>query len=144
VKAFEQGRLDKAIEHLGELDAIAPSYKDCAALLLAAQKTQDRVKSEVLVRLTQMRRRHQTINLEVAGSPGSRPPGAADASQGAEVSGGDAPFVTSSNAGRSRLRRFLAALGLAILALLVSGAAFILFTTGQCHHCAAHWAAHRH
>jgi plastocyanin len=126
VQAFEQGRLEKAIEHLSELGTIAPDYEDSAALLTAAQEAQDRAKSQARQHLTQLRQRHQTISLEGAGSPGGGPPGAADAPQAAGVSGDDAPFVTSSNAGRSRPRRSLVALALAILVLLVSGAAFAL------------------
>jgi serine/threonine protein kinase len=95
VQAFEQGRLEQAIEHLSELDALAPNYENSAALLAAAQKTQDRAKSAALARLTQMRQRRQTVNLRAAGSLGG-PEGAA-------------PFVTSSNTDRSRPRRSLAA-----------------------------------
>jgi plastocyanin/tRNA A-37 threonylcarbamoyl transferase component Bud32 len=121
LQAFEQGRLAQAIEHLGELEAIAPGYKDGAALLSAAQKTQDQVKSEAHQRLTQIRRRYQTVRLGEADTPGS---GAPDALPGAEATSGGGAFAASS-ADRSRPRRSLAALAFAILALLLGGAAFL-------------------
>jgi plastocyanin/tRNA A-37 threonylcarbamoyl transferase component Bud32 len=123
VQAFEQGRLAQAIEHLGELDAIAPGYKDSAALLAAAQKAQDHARSAAHQRLTQMRQRYQTIRLGEAGSPGSGP---SDGPQGAEANEGGAPFVATSISNRNRSRRFLATLAFVILALLVGGAAFVL------------------
>jgi eukaryotic-like serine/threonine-protein kinase len=59
LQAFEEGRIDQAIEQLGQLVALDPSYEDAAALLRGAQQAQERVKAEARARLEAIRARRQ-------------------------------------------------------------------------------------
>src|SRR5262245_9524946 len=59
LRAFEQGRLDEAIERLGDLVSLDPSYESAAELLQAARAAQERAKAEARQRLDLIRRRRQ-------------------------------------------------------------------------------------
>jgi serine/threonine protein kinase len=59
LRAFEQGRLDEAIERLGDLVSLDPGYESAAELLQAARAAQERSKAEARQRLELIRRRRQ-------------------------------------------------------------------------------------
>ncbi|HEU5099073.1 MAG TPA: protein kinase, partial [Roseiflexaceae bacterium] len=60
LQAFEQGHWDQAVDRLGKLVALDPSFEDANELLDAAREAQERTKAEARQQIEQVRLRRQS------------------------------------------------------------------------------------
>src|SRR4051794_27940803 len=60
VQAFEQGQWEQAVDRLGKLVALDPSYEDASELLDAAREAQERAKTEARQQIEMVRQRRQS------------------------------------------------------------------------------------
>jgi serine/threonine-protein kinase len=60
VQAFEEGHWDQAVDRLGKLVALDPSFEDATELLEAAREAQERAKADARQQIEQVRLRRQS------------------------------------------------------------------------------------
>ncbi len=65
VQAFAEGQWDRAVENLGRLVAIDPTYEDSADLLAAAREARERTREEARRQIDQVRLRRSTQQQQI-------------------------------------------------------------------------------
>lgn len=102
VRAFEEGKWDVAVDRLGQLAALNPSFEDAAELLVAAREAQERTKAEARQQIELVRQRRQSAVQDQFGTATSPRSSSAESPQSPATSAlrtNSLPMVEESSTG---------------------------------------------